>query len=90
MYLKQIPENSHLYFIHQMNKSLLNFSSGPGSALCWQWEDSDEKSIASRNTNIIWYNLYAKKQIHKIENKLMVTKGERLGGCEGDKLGVWD
>ena len=37
---------------------------------------------------MIQINLFTKQKEIDIENKLMVTKGER--GCERDKLGVGD
>ena len=55
--------------------------------------------VRHRKANIIWYhiyvgskkiqmNLFTKQKYTDIENKLMVTKGERMGVM--DKLGVWD
>ena len=56
--------------------------------------------ISHKNTNIIWYHLYVESKIWykwtylqnrnrltDIENKVMVTKGERRGR---DNSGIWD
>ena len=46
--------------------------------------------VNQSKTNIIWYHLYVesiKQILRDIENKLMVTKGERR---ERDKLEIWD
>ena len=52
--------------------------------------------VRQRKTSIIWYHLYVESKnelIYKtetdsdIENKLMVTKGEKSGG---GKLGIWE
>ena len=56
--------------------------------------------LGQTKTNILWYQLYVeskkmmqiklpnRKRLTDIKNKLMVTKGERVG--EWNKLGVWD
>ena len=53
--------------------------------------------VSQTKTNIIWYHLYDMWNLKKlqnrnrltdIENKLMVTKGERC--VRRDKLGIWD
>ena len=44
------------------------------------------REISQRKMSIIQYHLYGNR-LTDLENKLMVTKGERW---RGDKLGVWN
>ena len=73
----------------------------PPAATWMDLESIRLSEVIQRKTNIMWYHLYVKskmmremnlltkqKETHKLQNKLMVTKGEKWEGR--DKLGGWD
>ena len=83
------------------NGVLLSLTKEQNNAICSNMDGPRDYHTkwSQTKTNIIWYHFYVKSKkwykwthlqnrniLTDIENKLMVTKGER----GRDKLGVWD